>query len=683
MSDTRAPNDMPLRRPAALVVLCTLLTGAIYLDAKAPADGTPAQQPAPSSDSTPVFRSSIDAIQVDVVATDKEGRPVTDLKATDFEVFENGKPQEITTFARIEMPAEATAHTFQNAETDVRSNADPEGRVYIFALDEIPADSALRARLLVRNFIEQYFGPNDVGAVVHIGQTLRTNGQDLTRSRARLLAAIDKYTGGAPPDNPVGDETVAASMEMHKRINQLESLADLVEFMLKLPAGRKAMLLISVDLSAGDETAQVDVNQVLSHPSRAKRLSDFCVQPEINRAMSCRPSQAMHRTLAAAAHSNLVIYPINPMGFTGNLRDYDLRLLAEATGGFAVANTNAFSDNFARIVLEHGNYYLLGFNSAYTGQTGRNVGLEVKSRREGVSLSARTGYMSPFREERRLFDAARGSRIAQALASPVATPGLPMQVSAAPFKGSGNKASIALVVHLDPSRIPFVESRNASSGRIELWNTATDSEGRAITGKKFTVKFALQPSTREKLAKSGLRLLAPVSLPPGRYQLRVAAGNEETNGSVVYDLDVPDFNAPFAMSGILVSSVRSTDVMTLSPADAPPIPGAAWGTPTTSRQFGRDEVVRIYGELYERAPSGANMLVMEAALRDVSGRTLISRSRQRPAGDARDGVTGGYGFGLELPLAGVPAGTYTLQVQGRSGTNRDRRIVRNLLIQVK
>ena len=56
-----------------------------------------------------------------------------------------------------------------------------------------------------------------------------------------------------------------------------------------------------------------------------------------------------------------------------------------------------------------------------------------------------------------------------------------------------------------------------------------------------------------------------LKLPPGRYQLRMAA--RETGGgrvgSVTYDLDVPDFTkAPLTMSGILIASGEGQGVMT-------------------------------------------------------------------------------------------------------------------------
>ena len=45
-----------------------------------------------------VVRITTNLVQVDVVVT-KKGKPVKDLKAEDFEIFEDGKVQTITSFA--------------------------------------------------------------------------------------------------------------------------------------------------------------------------------------------------------------------------------------------------------------------------------------------------------------------------------------------------------------------------------------------------------------------------------------------------------------------------------------------------------------------------------------------------------------------------------------------------------
>src|SRR5690606_11118849 len=56
-------------------------------------DGQEGQEP-----SRPIFRTDINFVRVDVIVTDKEGRPIEDLTAEDFEVTEDGDPQTIESF---------------------------------------------------------------------------------------------------------------------------------------------------------------------------------------------------------------------------------------------------------------------------------------------------------------------------------------------------------------------------------------------------------------------------------------------------------------------------------------------------------------------------------------------------------------------------------------------------------
>jgi hypothetical protein len=52
------------------------------------------QTPAPPQQQ-PTFRTRVDAVSVDVIVTDRQGNPVTDLTAADFEVREAGKMQSV------------------------------------------------------------------------------------------------------------------------------------------------------------------------------------------------------------------------------------------------------------------------------------------------------------------------------------------------------------------------------------------------------------------------------------------------------------------------------------------------------------------------------------------------------------------------------------------------------------
>ena len=48
-----------------------------------------------------VVRISVTLVQVDAVVADKQGKPVTDLKSSDFEIYEDGRKQHITNFSFV------------------------------------------------------------------------------------------------------------------------------------------------------------------------------------------------------------------------------------------------------------------------------------------------------------------------------------------------------------------------------------------------------------------------------------------------------------------------------------------------------------------------------------------------------------------------------------------------------
>jgi hypothetical protein len=57
------------------------------------------------------FRTGVDVVNVSLAIMDKAGTAVDGLQVTDFELYENGKKQEIRYFARGDAPAAAWART--------------------------------------------------------------------------------------------------------------------------------------------------------------------------------------------------------------------------------------------------------------------------------------------------------------------------------------------------------------------------------------------------------------------------------------------------------------------------------------------------------------------------------------------------------------------------------------------
>ena len=131
-------------------------------------------------------------------------------------------------------------------------------------------------------------------------------------------------------------------------------------------------------------------------------------------------------------------------------------------------------------------------------------------------------------------------------------------------------------------------STAANSG-LELAVFAVDAKGKVKASSRETLSLNLKPDTKTRVEQSSIRLLSRLNVPPGRYQLRVGAHDVAGGalGSVLYDLDVPDFEkAPLAMSGLVLTSAASS----LSPTAKPDadlrqvLPGPAGGDARVSRR---------------------------------------------------------------------------------------------------
>ena len=582
-----------------------------------------------------VFRGGVTLVQIDAYVTDAQGNPVAGLTADDFEILERGQPRAVSTFAAVNIPIEAVAVGLPGAgavEPDVQTNATPQGRTFLIALDEVSPERALRARNLVRRFIADHMGPYDVAAVAFTGRGLASSGQDFTSSRSLLLKAVDKFSGGFELSTPnvadtpaTGDGAPGPGIDkaFSSDPRQLaSSLRRLTEFLATLP-GRKTLLYVGEGLGdVGDGTGAIDFFNVVDYNGGA--LTPAAVDA--------------HAAIAAATRGNVTIYPVDPRGlttdltpaaaFTGNVgkssildNRADMVALADVTGGFAITNTSDFGPAFERVVRESSIYYTLGFNSEYDRRDGRFVRMEVRVKRPGLQVRSRNGYVAPLGEESKpaRVEGARLPAVADALMSATSARGLPLRVFAAPYRADRDRSTIALVVEMDVTALDFVTTDGARTSAIEVSYVATESRGKVVPGRRHTATLSLPQEGTGATFRKRVRMLSQFELPDGRYQVRVSAGSASMAGSVVYDLDVPDFGkGPLTMSGIALTTASAAAMTTLRPHD--PLGDVLSTPPTTSREFAIGEQVVLFAEVYDnreaRRNDGPRTIELTASLLD-------------------------------------------------------------------
>ena len=648
-----------------------------------------AQGNGPQTPPTPTFSVSVDLVEVDAVVTDRDGGFVRGLTQDDFQIFEDGKPQPIAAFSTVDIPVERQQRPLnlpEPIEPDVRSNERPfDGRIYVMVVDDLHTDISRtpRVRAAARQFIQQHLGANDLMAIVHTAGATDAS-QEFTSNKRLLLAAVDRTIGlktesatigrtqqaqldnslgRRSPGDPVADPNDAERQSNARRA--LTTLRDVADWFATVRGRRKAILFVS----EGIDYDITDFGNV-----GASLIMDYT-----------------RDTLAAAARGNVSIYGIDPRGLTNpgaegielgslpstadvgiglgdrslqnelQLSQSSLRELSDDTGGFAVVNANAFATAYDRIVRDNSSYYAMAYRPP-TGKAGAFHRIEVKVNRPGLVVRARQGYVTsrPPAAAKTVADSKTSPEVRDALASPLPVSGLAMKVFASPFKGSAANASVVLGVEVRGRDL-----RLNTSDKLAVTYAAVDAKGKVRNGSTETIALTLKPDTRDRVAASGLRLLSRVDLPPGRYQLRVAAHDSGGGavGSVLYDLDVPDFaKLPFSMSGVVLASAASREpTVRRDEALRQVLPGP----PVASRSFPQNDDVAMFVEVYDNEASKPHKVDIVTTVSTDEGAVVAKTEEVRDSSELQ-GRRGGYGYATRIATKGLTPGSYVLTVSARS-----------------
>jgi VWFA-related protein len=675
--------------------VAVLLAGAVVVAGQNP--------PPPQGPESPTFKLQVDYVEVDAVVTDQQGRFVRDLKKEDFQIFEDRKAQMISAFTLVDIPIERFERPLfaaQPIEPDVMTNARPfDGRIYIVVLDDLhvqPSHTQL-VRRVMRKFIQEKLGANDLMAVVHV-QGRTDASQEFTSSKRLLVAAVDKFLGRA--ERPATVEAyeqylatigmpgagISDPMERKRGFDAratLEELQAIADWFGGVRGRKKTIMFVSegIEYDIEDMFNKIDASMIvdrtrdLIRSATKSNVSIYAIDPrgltdmgdiaiELNSAPAGGVTDDAGVTTGALTEQQVQSLGLRGLQNELRLQHNSLRTLAEETGGFAVINTNNFADTFDRIVQDNSSYYVLAYYPPNPKRDGKFHNIQVRVNRPGVTVRARRGYANPTGKVKEpvVNPASKLTLEARAaLDSPLPVSGLTIQVFAAPFKGTAPKASVLLGVEMRGRDLQL-----AAGDKLQLSYYAVDAKGKYQGGSSDTVTLNLRPETKATIQRTGMRTLSRFDLPPGRYQLRVVANDLSTKsvGSVLYDLDVPDFTkGPIAMSGVALTSAASSRVPTVRPDDElkQVLPAAPMG----SRVFPVGDELSLFAEIYDNAGASPHKVDIKTTVTADEGKELFKSEDVRDSSELQ-GKTGGYGYSTRVPLQGMTPGLYVLKVEARS-----------------
>lgn len=271
-------------------------------------------------------------IHIDVVAVDKKGLPVVDLKPEEVEVW----------IGHFRVPIESF--------TVVTPAANPSGRLTVLILDDVtlPIQVVGRARDVARRFVNRML-PGDRMAIV----TLDGSSMEATDDRTKLFRIIDTYnprSGGMMPMDRLGEHV-------------LKTIGMLSRAMVEAGSQRKTIVAIGP-------------GWVFDRPIPPARVG-------------MEPRQEWIAAMQAMAVANVSLYVIDPAGLSMARTDSGSIGFARETGGLAFIATNDLDGAVDKILRETASYYLLGVGDPPVGRGADLRELDVRVLRKGVTIRAR------------------------------------------------------------------------------------------------------------------------------------------------------------------------------------------------------------------------------------------------------------------------------------------------------
>jgi VWFA-related protein len=505
-------------------VLCFALLSLLPLTGQ---DAQPQNQNQPGK---PTFRTTTRLVVVDIVATDKDGNPVKDLKAEDFKVTENNDEQTISDFS-FHQPGDVAA-TGQQLPANIFSNAprySGNSALNIILLDAINTDFSNHA--YAQDMLIKYLASNpklQPTAVYALETNLRLL-HDFTTDPQALRDAITHYKGIGVSHLPTVEAAASPFSQRgtFRNVPQgrgaaFRGMTFLAQTLAGYP-GRKNLIWISdgFPISLYPDTTMSD--EILL-------TEDF--------------SPFVEKIADDLMASQVALYPISAAGVSKDdhfSAQSAMAGMAQRTGGKTFFNRNDI-DTGVRTSLDDGaTYYTLEYYPANRKWDNKFRHIRVKALRSGVKLQYRDGYYAN-NPGVVLSASTMSEEFSQALdINAPALTAISFQAAVLPAsQQTQNKTTV--VFHIDPHTLAFQRGNDGlEHAELNCVVWAYPKKGDPVRSEGGTINAALPPDQFDRMMKSFFPCQRALELKPGQYVLRLGVLDRTVNliGTVSTPLNVP------------------------------------------------------------------------------------------------------------------------------------------------
>lgn len=562
-----------MSRCCARLAVLALLAGTTWVPSQAQQAGS--QEPPP-----PTIRVNTRLVLVDVVVTDKQGKPVSGLKPSDFTVQEKGKTQKIAFFITPEeaqkqnSPPELGPGIYSN-KPEFRS---PGGPVTVLLLDAVntPFRDQAYARLQMLKYVREQLKPGERMGVFALTNSLRVL-QDFTTDPQILITALERYkpqeqelTAGAaaPVSTAVGStdlgpgatamlelaqsevsafQGVQVAYQLDRRVEvTLEGMRSMARMLAGIP-GRKNVVWLTAAFPfelIPEERNVSDAELLASLPNIQQKGVGTIASGSVAATQRQSHSEDIRQVAAELASAQVAIYPVDVRGLVsgmeflpedsanrqtadtssraiGRVSDVaasqeTMREIAAETGGKAYYNQNEIKTGVGLAMADDSASYTLGYYPDDKKWDGKYRSIKVKVDREGTEVRHRRGYFAI--DLSQLKDKKPEQDVAEALRD--MAPDTQVTFSAQVKKTDQGKVGVSFLV--DPRTVSAADSSGGKKLNLVIYAAVFSPEGKMLDNASQKVEQVFKEDVYQQILQRGILLHMDLNPQSGKNQLRLA-----------------------------------------------------------------------------------------------------------------------------------------------------------------
>ncbi|MGI8991136.1 MAG: VWA domain-containing protein [Bryobacteraceae bacterium] len=643
-----------------------------------------------------VFKSSSNLVILDVTVRDRSGKEIPNLEKRDFTLLEDGKPQTISVFEFQRLssePAAAIAAKVAPARQQTITTSTPgtvryQDRrlmVLFFDFSSMPPADQIRARESGLKFLASRMHASDLVSIMTFSQRLRVE-QDFTDDRDRLTEVIKGFRigeaselaieGGNGDDNTGEDNGAAFSADetefnifnTDRKLSALESAAKMLA---ALPE-KKALVYFS---SGVGKTGVENQSQLRSTINAAVR-ANVAFYPIDARGLVALPPGGDATAAAPKGNSAFTGAAQTRQKDRFNDQQETLVSLAADTGGKAFLDNNDLSLGIQQARDDVRSYYILGYYSTNAAPDGRfrRIKLALNNQTQ-AKLDYRGGYFG-----RKIFAkynaADKESQLEEALMLGDPVTDLPLAIETDYFRITKSTYFVPVSVKIPGSGLALTKKGSNQQTEFDFIGQVRDSKGKLAASVRDGIKVKMSDSSAAQLNSRALQYDTGFTLPPGQYQLKFLARENQTGkmGTFESKFAVPDLNLPgpsLRISSVIWSGQRqalnaavgAADTKKKSLAADPLIQDGQKLVPSITRVFRKDQNLYVYLEVYDPSADPAEKKPsVSATLAFYRGKAKAFESAPVRLTQLAGSRSNALPVQFQVPLAKLSPGKYTCQV---------------------